>query len=321
MLAIRAEEKGGPEVLKAVEVETPTPGAGQVLVRHAAVGLNFIDTYHRSGLYPVPFPAVLGREAAGTVEAVGDGVTRFKIGDRVAYSGSAGAYQEANVVAETGLVRVPDDIPLDLAAAALLKGMTAEFLVRRCYVLKAGDTCLIHAAAGGVGQILVQWAKAIGATIVATAGGAEKLAIAKGLGADHLIDYGTEDVAARVMEITGGKGVAVAYDAVGAATFEATLASLGRRGLFVCFGNASGPAPPFSPLRLLKNSLYMTRPTLVDYVSTPEELDESAGALFEMIASGKVKITIGQRFALKDARLAHEALESRATTGSTVLVP
>ena len=322
MLAVQAREAGGPEVLEVIEVETPAPDPGSILVRHAAVGLNFIDTYQRSGLYPVNLPQVLGSEAAGIVEAVGEGVTRFAVGDRVAYSGSLGAYAEAHVVLAGRAVRVPDAIPLDIAAASLLKGMTAEFLLRRCYPLKAGETCLIHAAAGGVGQILVQWAKSLGATVIATAGGPEKLQIAGDLGADHLIDYKTEDVAARVREITGGAGVPVAYDSVGEATFEATLGSLAKRGLFVSFGNASGPVPAFAPLRLSRaGSLYLTRPTLFDYTATTEELDESAAALFAVIASGQVAVTIGQRFALKDAAKAHTALEGRATTGSTVLEP
>jgi NADPH:quinone reductase len=322
MLAVQAREKGGPEVLEAIEVPTPTPGEGAILVRHAAVGLNFIDTYHRSGLYPQTFPLVLGTEAAGVVEAVGEGVTRFKVGDRVAYSGTVGAYCEAAVVPALRAVRVPDAIGLDVAAASLLKGMTAEFLLRRCYPLKAGETILTHAAAGGVGQILVQWAKSLGATVIATAGGPEKLAIARSLGADHVIDYRTEDVAKRVREITGGTGVPVAYDSVGAATFEATLGSLARRGLFVSFGNASGPVPEFAPIRLMRaGSLFFTRPTLFDYTATTEELDASAAALWEVIGSGQVAVTIGQRFALKDARKAHEALEARATTGSTVLEP
>lgn len=320
MLAVRAREKGGPDVLETVEVETPAPGEGQVLVRHQAIGLNFIDTYFRSGLYPVNFPQVLGQEAAGIVEAVGEGVTRFKPGDRVAYSGTMGAYAQANVVAAQRAVRVPDGVPLDIAAAALLKGMTAEFLLRRLHPVQPGEIILYHAAAGGVGQIAVQWAKSLGAVVIATAGGPEKLAIAKDLGADHLIDYRTEDVAKRVREMTGGKGVPVAYDSVGAATFEATLGSLAKRGVFVSFGNASGPVPEFSPIRLMRaGSLFFTRPTLIDYTATTEELDACAQALWEVITSGQVRVTVGQRFALKDARKAHEALEARATTGSTVL--
>lgn len=322
MLAVQATRTGGPEVLDVVDIPTPSPGPGEILVRHAAIGLNFIDTYQRSGLYPVKMPAVLGLEAAGIVEAAGEGA-RFSAGDRVAYgNGPLGAYAQYHVVPANRAVRVPEAIPLETAAAAMLKGMTAEFLIRRCYPVKAGQTILVHAAAGGVGQILVQWASALGAEVIATAGGAEKLNIAKTLGAAHTIDYRTEDVAARVREITGGKGVPVAYDSVGAATFEATLGSLATRGVFVSFGNASGPVPAFAPLRLAQaGSLYITRPTLGHYIATTEELDESAGALFEAIASGKVTVSVGQRFALKDARAAHEALEARATTGSTVLVP
>ena len=323
MLAVQADRAGGPEVLTVIEKPLTKPEVGEILVRHKAVGLNFIDTYQRSGLYPVPYPCVLGSEAAGIVEAVGEGVTRFAAGDRVAYgNGPLGAYSEAHCVPQGRAVHVPDGVSLETAAATMLKGMTAEFLLRRCRPVKAGETILVHAAAGGVGQILVQWAKALGATVIATAGGPDKLALAKSLGADHLIDYRTEDVAQRVRKITDGKGVPVAYDSVGAATFEGTLASLAVRGMFVSFGNASGPIPPFSPLRLAQaGSLYFARPTLGHYVATTEELDASAAALFEVIASGQVKITIGQAFALRDARAAHEALEGRATTGSTVLIP
>ena len=323
MLAIEAEKVGGPEVLRAVDKPLPEPKPGEIRVRHAAIGLNFIDTYQRSGLYPVAFPAVLGSEAAGTVEAVGEGVTRFKAGDRVAYgNGPIGAYAEAHCVPAARAVAVPEGISLETAAAAMLKGMTAEFLIRRCYPVKAGEVVLVHAAAGGVGQILVQWLSAIGAVVIATAGSDEKLALARSLGAAHGIDYGKEDVAARVREITGGAGVPVAYDTVGASTFEGTIASLARRGLFVSYGNASGPVPPFAPLRLARGgSLFFTRPTLGDYIVTTEELDACAAAVFNVIASGKVKITIGQQFALKEARAAHEALEARATTGSTVLIP
>jgi NADPH2:quinone reductase len=322
MLAIQAREAGGPEVLEAVDIPVPTPSPGQVLVRHEAVGLNFIDTYQRSGLYPVRFPAVLGQEAAGVVEAVGEGVTRFKSGDRVAYAGATGAYSQAHVVRADRAVAVPAAVSSEVAAASLLKGMTAEFLVRRCYPLKAGETILVHAAAGGVGTILVQWAKAIGATVIGTVGSPAKAELAKSFGCDHVILYRDEDVAKRVRELTDGKGVPVAYDSVGKDTFEGTLASLARRGLFVSFGNASGPVPPFAPLRLSQGgSLFMTRPTMGDYTVTTQELDDSAAALFAMIASGKVKIEIGQRFPLSQTRAAHEALQGRDTTGATVLIP
>ena len=321
MLAIQISRTGGPEVLEAAEVPVPSPAAGQVLVRHAAVGLNYIDTYHRSGLYPLKLPSGIGLEAAGTVETIGDGVTRFKVGDRVAYNGTMGAYAEAAVVPADRAVKVPDGISLETAAAAMLKGMTAEFLVRRCFHVKQGDVVLIHAAAGGVGQILVQWCKSLGATVIATVGSEAKAAIVRDLGADHVIDYSHEDVAAKVAELTGGKGVAVVYDGVGKDTWAASLKSLARRGMMVTFGNASGPVPAFAPLELSAKSLFVTRPKLFDYIATTEELDESAGALFAVLGSGAVNIDIGQTFPLAEARAAHEALEGRRTTGATVLIP
>ncbi len=322
MLAISARQAGGPEVLEVVQIDPPKPGPGQILVRHRAVGLNFIDTYQRSGLYPMRYPAVLGQEAAGVVEALGEGVSRFAVGDRVAYSGQGGAYAEAQVVAAARAVRLPAEVDFETAAASLLKGMTTEFLVRRCHAVKAGETILVHAAAGGVGTLLVQWGKALGASVIGTVGSQDKAQLARRLGCDHVILYRTEDVPARVKEITGGKGVPVAYDSVGKDTFEGTLASLARRGLFVSFGNASGPVPAFEPLRLSRaGSLFFTRPTLFDYIATPEELDESAGQLFSMIGSGKLKIEIGQRFKLAEARQAHEALEGRQTIGASVLIP
>ena len=322
MLAIRAVRAGGPDVLLAVDLPRPEAGPGQVLVRHAAIGLNFIDTYQRSGLYPMRYPAVLGQEAAGVVEALGDGVTDFKAGDRVAYSGQGGAYAEFQVVPAARLLHLPDSVSFEVAAASMLKGMTTEFLVRRCHRLQAGETILLHAAAGGVGTLLTQWARAIGATVIGTVGSAEKAALARSLGCDHVILYRDEDVPARVKEITGGAGVPVAYDSVGKDTFEMTMGSLARRGLFVSFGNASGAVPAFEPLRLSRaGSLFFTRPTMGDYTATRAELEESAGALFGMIASGKLQIEIGQRFKLADARKAHEALEGRETIGATVLLP
>jgi len=321
MLAVEAKAAGGPEVLEVVERDLPSPGPGQILVRHAAVGLNFIDTYHRSGLYPVKYPQVLGLEAAGHVEAVGEGVTRFAVGDRVAYNGTMGAYAQASVVPADRAVKVPEGVELEVAAAVLLKGMTAEFLVRRCFPVKAGQTVLVHAAAGGVGQILVQWVKALGASVIATVGSEAKAQVVRDLGADHVILYDHEDVAARVAEITGGAGVPVVYDGVGKDTFQGSLKSLGRRGVLVTYGNASGPVPPFAPLELGAKSAFITRPRLFDYIVTTEELDESAAALFEVLASGAVKIEIGQRFPLAEARAAHEALEGRKTTGATVLAP
>ncbi|MCX7586004.1 quinone oxidoreductase family protein [Phenylobacterium sp. 58.2.17] len=323
MKAIRIERTGGPEVLELVEVEVPSPKAGEILVRHEAVGVNFIDTYHRTGLYPVKLPSGLGLEAAGVVEAVGDGVERFKAGDRVAYaSGPIGAYSELHVTNAARAVKAPEGVDIKVAAAALLKGMTAEFLVRRTFPVKAGDTILVHAAAGGVGSILVQWAKHLGARVIGTAGSEAKAELARGHGADHVILYRDQDVAAEVRRLTDGRGVPVAYDSVGAATFEGTLGSLARRGMFVSFGNASGPVPPFAPLRLSQaGSLFFTRPTMFDYTATTEELDESAGALFDVIKSGAVKIDIGQTFALGDARRAHEALEGRETVGASLLIP
>jgi NADPH2:quinone reductase len=321
MLAVRAKAAGGPDVLETVDVERPSPAAGQILVRHEAIGLNFIDTYQRSGLYPIRYPAILGAEAAGVVEATGEGVSRFKVGDRVAHNAGQG-YAEYGLAPEARAVALPDGVSAEVAAACLLKGMTTEFLVRRCYPLKAGETILVHAAAGGVGTLLVQWAKAIGAIVIGTVGSTEKAELVRGFGCDHVILYRDEDVPARVKEITGGKGVPVAYDSVGKDTFEGTLGSLARRGLFVSYGNASGPVPAFEPLRLSRaGSLFMTRPTLGDYTATREELDESSGQLFAMIAAGKLKIEIGQRFKLAEARAAHEALEGRRTIGATVLVP
>ena len=322
MLAVRAERPGGPEVLQAVDLPVPTPGPGQVLVRHQAIGLNFIDTYQRSGLYPVTYPAILGQEAAGTVEAVGDGVTDFRPGELVAYAGGAGAYAEFTLAPAARLIPLPTGVSADAAAAVLLKGMTTEYLVRRTHPVEAGETILVHAAAGGVGALLVQWAKALGATVIGAVGSEQKAELARRLGCDHVILYRDEDVAARVKEITSGAGVPVAYDSVGAATFEGTLASLAPRGLFVSFGNASGPVPAFEPLRLSRaGSLFFTRPTLFDYTATTAELRASADALFSMILGGKLKVEIGQRWKLADARAAHEALEARATIGASLLLP
>ena len=324
MRAIRFERTGGPEVLKLVDVETPMPGPRQILIRHEAIGVNFIETYQRSGLYPMKLPSGLGGEAAGVVTSVGDEVTRFKIGDRVATAGSGapGAYADYSIAAAERAVAIPDAIDSRTAAAALLKGMTTEFLLRRLHRVEAGETILVHAAAGGVGQIMVQWAKALGAIVIATVGSEAKAARVRELGADHVILYRDQDVAAEVRRITSGKGVPVAYDSVGKDTFEGTLGSLARRGLFVSFGNASGPPPPVEGRQLmLGGSLFFTRPTMVDYQATTEDLDASAGALWAMIVSGQVKVEIGQTFALADARQAHEALESRATVGASLLIP
>jgi NADPH2:quinone reductase len=267
-------------------------------------------------------PAVLGVEAAGRIERLGEGVAGFAVGDRVAYAGRGGAYAEANAVPGERLVRLPEGVSSRLAAASLLKGMTTEFLIRRCRPLTGGETILVHAAAGGVGSLLVQWAKALGARVIGTAGSDEKADLAHGFGCDEVILYRREDVAQRVREITGGAGVAVAYDSVGRDTFEATLASLARRGMFVSFGNASGPPPPVEPQRLARGgSLFFTRPTLFDYIAAPAELQQSAAALFAMLEGGRLKVEIGQTFPLAEARQAHEALEGRATRGASLLIP
>ena len=322
MRAIRFSQTGGPEVLELVDVDKPEPKPGQILLRHEAIGINFIDTYQRSGLYPVKLPSPLGGEAAGVVEAVGEGVTRFKIGDRAASAGVAGGYADYSVVPAERAVAIPDGVDTRTAAAALLKGMTVEFLIRRLHEVRAGETILVHAAAGGVGQIMVQWAKALGAVVIGTVGSEAKAARVRELGADHVILYRDQDVAAEVRRITDGKGVPVAYDAVGKETFEGTLKSLARRGLFVSFGNASGPPPPIEGRQLMLNgSLFFTRPTMGDYQTTTAELDASAKALFEMIGSGKITIEIGQTFPLAEARKAHEALESRQTIGASLLIP
>ena len=321
MRAVEITSLGGPEVLALVDLPTPEPKAGEILVRHEAIGLNFIDIYQRSGLYPMKLPSRLGLEAAGIVEAVGQGVTRFKAGDRVVYCSSLGAYAEANVVPADKAVRLPDSISFETGAASLLKGLTAEFLARRIWKLQAGDWALVHAAAGGVGLILCQWLKSLGIRVIGSVSTPAKAALCLDHGAEVVLTSG-EDIAARVREITGGKGVPVVYDSVGATTFEASLASLARRGLLVSFGNASGPAPAVEPLRLSRGgSLFVTRPTLFDYVATTEELDEAAAALFAVIASGAVKIEIGQRFDLADIAKAHTALAARETTGATVIKP
>lgn len=323
MLTIQIERTGGPEVMAAVDLPVPAPGPGEILIRQEAVGLNFIDTYYRTGLYPTRLPAVLGVEGAGVVEAVGEGVERFSAGDRVGYAGGPlGAYAECRTYKADRAVALPPGVSSELAAASLLKGMTAEFLLRRCFHVEAGQTILVHAAAGGVGLILVQWAKALGASVIGTVGDAAKGGLARANGCDHVILYKDEDVAAKVREITDGRGVPVVYDGVGAATFEASLNSLAKRGMLVNYGNASGVAPPVAPSRLAQGgSLFLTRPGLFDYIASREELDESAGALFGVLASGAAKVEIAQRFPLAQARAAHEALEGRATVGSTLLLP
>ena len=321
--AIRFHHTGGPEVLRWEEVEPGRPGPGQALVRHTAVGVNFIDTYHRTGLYPATLPSGLGMEAAGIVEAVGEGVDWLAPRDRVAYGGGPpGAYAEQRVMPADKLVPLPAGVDDRAAAAAMLKGMTAEYLVRRTYEVKPGDTVLVHAAAGGVGLLLCQWAKHLGATVIGTVGTDDKAELARANGCDHPIVYTREDFAARVRELTGGVGVPVVYDSVGRSTWDGSLASLRPRGLMVTFGNASGPVAPIQPLVLSQHgSLYLTRPTLMTYNATRKELLESAGALFEVLASGAVRVTIGQTWPLAEAAEAHRALEGRRTVGSTVLLP
>lgn len=320
MRAIQAERAGGPEVLRLVKVDTPEPGPGEARVRHHAVGLNFIDTYQRSGLYPVAYPAVLGQEAAGVVEAVGAGVARVAVGDRVAHQGRLGAYAEAAVVPADRLVRLPDAISFETAAGGLLKGLTAEFLARRTWPLEPGDTALVHAAAGGVGSLLHPWLTRLGVRVIAAVGSRAKAERVRGCLA--VLVEGEDDLRARVRELTDGRGVEVVYDSVGRATFDASLDCLARRGLLCAFGNASGPPPALDPLRLARGgSLFLTRPTLVDYVATSEALEAAASALWDVLASGAVKVEVGRTFPLAEARAAHEALEGRRTTGSTLLIP
>jgi NADPH2:quinone reductase len=318
----RIEAVGGPEVIQWVDVDLPPPGPGEVRMRNTAVGLNFIDTYHRSGLYPVPLPSGLGGEAAGVVEALGEGVDGFSVGDRVATFGPGlGAYATARNVPAANLFLLPDDISDETAAAALLKGGTVEFLVERCARVEPGWTVLVHAAAGGVGQIAVRWLKAIGARVLATVGSADKVKLAVEAGADDVLVSRGEGIADWVRGITGGTGVHVVFDGVGKATWEASLASVRRRGLVVSFGNASGPVDGVALGALARaGSVYVTRPTMFDYYVTPEERAAGSARLFQMLRSGAVRADIGQRFALEDAADAHRALEAGKTTGSTVLV-
>lgn len=322
-LAAVLHAPGGPDAIAIETIELPPPKAHEARVRHTAIGVNFIDTYHRSGLYKLAMPTVLGVEAAGVVEAIGSDVTRVKVGDRVAYaSAGPGAYAEARNAAADKLVLLPDGISDDVAAAALLKGMTTEALIRRCYVVKPGDTVLFHAAAGGVGLIACQWLAHLGATTIATVGSDAKAALAKAHGAHHTILYRTEDFVARVRELTGGRGVPVAYDSVGKDTFHRTLDCLSPRGLGVSFGNASGPPAPVDMLTLsARGSLFVTRPTMHAYTHTVAELEASAAALFAVIARGIVKVEARHRFPLREAAAAHRALEARETSGSVLLVP
>lgn len=318
--AIRVHKTGGPEMLSWEEVEVPPPGPGQALLRQSAAGLNFIDVYHRTGLYPQPLPFVPGVEGAGTVESVGEGVTDVKAGDRVAYAGPLGGYAEQRLIEADKLVKLPDDISFEQAAAMMLQGMTARMLLRAVFPVEKGDTILIHAAAGGVGLILCQWASALGATVIGTVSSEEKAELASSHGCHHPIVYTKQDFVAEVGRITDGAKLPVVYDSVGKVTFMKSLDCLKPRGLMVSFGNASGPVEPFSPgILAQKGSLFLTRPTLFHYIATRRELDQSAAELFQMVRSGKVKVEVKQRFELKQAAEAHQALEARETTGSTVL--
>ena len=322
--AIRIDQHGGPEELKLAEVQVGEPGPGEIRIRHKAIGLNYIDVYQRSGLYQLPMPLQLGMEASGVVEAVGQGVTHLQPGDRAAYASQPpGSYCEVRVMPAKCVCKLPDAISFDTGAAMMLKGLTVQYLLRRTLPqggLNAGDFVLFHAAAGGVGLIACQWAKALGLQLIGTAGSSEKCALAKSLGAAFVINYATEDFVARVKEITGGQGVKVVYDSVGKDTFERSLDCLRPFGLMASFGNASGPVAPFSPGALgPKGSLYMTRQTLFSHITTRESTQEMADELFEMVTSGKIDIRIDQRFALADVAEAHRSLEARKTTGCTIL--
>lgn len=321
--AIRIHANGGAEVLAWEAVTVSAPGAGEVTVRHEAVGVNFLDTYHRSGLYPLPLPSGLGMEAAGVITAVGAGVSEFKEGDRVAYcSGPIGAYAESRTMPAATLVPLPAGISAATAAAIMLKGLTAQYLLRKTYAVKPGDPILFHAAAGGVGQIACQWAKALGAVVVGTVGSEAKVPLARGYGCDHVLLSGRPDLAAEVRRLVGGEGVAVVYDGVGKDTFTASLDSLRPYGLMVSFGNASGPVPPVNLLELSKRgSLFITRPTLFTHTRFREDLLAMAAELFDLVISGRIRIDIGTTYPLADAAKAHQDLEGRRTTGAVLLMP
>lgn len=323
MRAIQVEQHGGPNVMKWRQVELAAPAKGEVRIRHHAIGLNFIDAYFRAGLYKPPgLPFVPGAEGAGEIVAVGRGVKEFKAGDRVAYAGRLGAYAEERNIAVDEVVKIPGSVSFEQAAAAILKGLTAQYLLRRTYRLKKGETILFHAAAGGVGQIACQWANALGATVIGTAGGSAKVKLAKAAGCHHVIDYKTQDFVDRVKKITKGAGVDVVYDGVGRDTFPGSLDCLRPLGMWVLFGQSSGPVPPLDMGVLAqKGSLFATRPTLFTYIAKREDLVRSARELFRVVGGGTVKIAINQRYALKDAAKAHRDLESRRTTGASVLLP
>jgi len=320
--AVRFHKTGGPEVLQLEDVQVGEPGQGQVRIRHTAIGVNFIDTYQRSGLYPMQLPQTAGNEGAGVVEQVGSGVTTLKVGDRVAYTGQVGSYCGERLVPAERMVKIPEGISDEQAASMMLKGMTVQYLIHRTYPVKAGDTVLWHAAAGGVGTIACQWLKALGATVIGTVGSAEKAKLAKAHGADHVIDYTKENFVERVKEITGGKKVPVVFDSVGKSTWEGSLDCLRPFGMWVIFGNASGAVPPLNTGVLAqKGSLYMTRPTLVTYTASRADLEATSKSLFDIVKSGKVKIEISARYKLADAAQCHRDLEGRKTTGSVILLP
>jgi len=319
---IRIHQNGGPEQMRWEEVTVGKPGPGEVRVRNTAIGLNYIDTYHRSGLYPIPLPLVLGSEGAGVIEAVGPKAKGFKVGDRVAYAQPLGAYAEVLLRPVARLVKIPDGIEDQTAAAMMLKGMTAWYLCRRTYKVKKGDTIVVHAAAGGVGQILCQWTKHLGATVIGTVGSDEKVQLAKNVGCDHVVVMSREKLSERVKEITGGKGVPVVFDGVGKDTFMESLDCLAPLGLMASFGNASGAVAPVNiGVLAQKGSLFLTRPTLVTYTSARKDLLKATSELFAVVKSGAVKITINQQYPLRDAEQAHRDIEARKTTGSTVLLP
>lgn len=322
--AVRMYQTGGPEVLRHEDVEVGDPGPGQVRIRHVAVGLNYADTYFRNGTYPVPLPAGMGVEASGVVQAVGDGVANVAVGDRVTYTGflnTLGAYSTERLVPAAPLIRLPESIGFETAAAMTMRGLTSAYLMRRIHTFRKGDTILLHAAAGGVGLIVSQWARLLGLNVIGTVSTEEKGEIARAHGCQHVINYSHEDVAARVRELTDGVGANVVFDSVGKSTFMASLDSLKRRGLLVCVGTASGPIPPFDPVLLaMKGSVYVTRPALADYIADPAEKAELAGELFDHVGSGRIRIEINQRYALEDAVQAHRDLESRKTTGSSIFV-
>lgn len=319
---VAIHKTGGPSVLSLEEWPVREPGPGQVLLEQKAIGLNFIDTYQRSGLYPMALPFVGGNEGAGIVKAVGPGVSEVKVGDRVCYQGQTGAYADQRLASVEKLIPIPDGISEETAAAVILKGLTAYYLLFKTWPVEAGQTILWHAAAGGTGLIATQWARALGATVIGTAGGPEKVALAKAHGCDHVIDYKAEDFAAKVREITGGRGVDVVYDGVGKATFEGSLDCLRPRGLLASFGNASGVVSiPDLTVLSRKGSLYVTRPTGANYFTKRQDLLEGAGALFGAIGSGAIKVEIGARFTLAEVEKAHRALEGRETTGSVILIP